>query len=70
MTAWVRVQGPIGAKTPDMKILSSSGQTEESAGFLPQGVCYLRCPRLDPRRDAYVEIRLPGVRYLDVTGEG
>ena len=70
MTPWIRVQGPIGRKTPDMTVVTSAGQNEESESYLPQGTCYLRCPRLDAEKDACVELRLPGVRYLDLTGEG
>ena len=70
MAPWVRVQGPIGGRTPDMTLVTSAGQNEESACSLPQGTCYLRCPRLDAEKDACLELRLPGVRYLDLTGEG
>ena len=70
LTPWVRVQGPIGGRTPVMTLVTSAGQNEESESFLPQGTCYLRCPRLDGEKDASVELRLPGIRYLDLTGEG
>ena len=70
LTPWIRVRGPAGGRTPDMTIVTSSGESRETAGSLPQGVCYLRCPRLTPQKDAWVEIRVPGVRYLDLTGEG
>ena len=67
---WLRIQGPVGGKTPEMTLVTSCGKRLESAGFLPQGVCYLHCPRLSPDQDDFVEIRTPGLRYLDLTGEG
>ena len=65
----IRVLGAIGQRTPEMAIATSAGSIQENAVTLPQGIGYLRCPGLDPRKDERVELRLPAVRYLDLTGE-
>ena len=65
----LRVQGAPGAKTPEMRAITSAGEMRESAMTLPKNVAYLPCPALSPQKDTCVELRLPGVRYLDVRGE-
>ena len=70
LTPVILAKGPRNGKTPEMKIVSSCGQMQETPCLLPQGRGFLRCPPLDPRVDRQLEIYAPGLRYLDITGEG
>lgn len=70
LTPCIRVRGPRNQKTPEMKIVSSCGQVQETPCALPQGYGFLRCPPLDYKADRLLEIYAPGLRYLDITGEG
>ena len=66
----VRVRGAAGAQLPEITLTTSAGTIREAASSLTTGEAYLRCPALDPRKDGCVEMRAPGVRYLDLREEG
>ncbi len=62
----VRVEGRAGTHVPAMTVISSRGETGTGACVIPEkGYCFLRCPKLDPAKDRWVELRTPGLRYAD-----
>ena len=63
---WLRLRGPAGKKLPALKLVTSQGEREQDGLTLTQGTAYLPCPALDPKTDAWVEIHLPGVRYIEL----
>ena len=64
----LRVSGRRGVQVPALTLISSAGEMRHREFVLENGSRILSCPRIDPARDACLEIRGGDVRYVEING--
>jgi len=64
LTPWIRARGKAGATLPAATLVTSRGQTKEPERTLTEAPAYLRCPPVDPGRDAWIELRFPRQKWF------